>query len=573
MDALELLPPGAVQLAGWVGRRVAVNAAARLALVDEAALLAGFRQRPGSHPWIGEHVGKWLHAAALTCVQTGDAALRAKVERVAAGLIATQEPDGYLGTYLPGQRFGLFPGADWDVWVHKYCLIGLLACWEHTDNAAALAAYRRMADLLLAVFGPGGRSLLTAGTHVGMAATSVLEPLVLLHRHTGDARYLEFAEHVVRAWDEPGGPRILSTLLTEGRVDRTANGKAYEMLSNLVGLCELYRTTGTAEYLQAPLAAWADVVRNHLYLTGSASSRELFGVPHRLPNEPEANVGETCVTVTWMQLNLQLLRLTGEARFAHEFERSLYNHLTAAQHPEGALWCYYTPLEGTKPYGPGLNCCVSSGPRGLALAPQAACLRLPGGAGLALALLEPLTLSTALDGQPVNLEVATAPRGGGGQITVRCAGSATFRLRVRRPAWADGFRPTGPGDAPWAEIGDGWWEAPARIWRGQEEVRLEFTPRAERVAGRHGNAGRAALRWGPFVLAYDDAANPDLPAGARPALPPEARPAPAGEAFVAQSRLGGRERAARFLPFAEAGAGCGGYRIWLPEREEGAPPG
>jgi len=77
-----------------------------------------------------------------------------------------------------------------------------------------------------------------------MAATSVLEPMVVLYRFTGEPKYLEFARYIVKSWDEPNGPKIIATLLKEKQVNKTANGKAYEMLSNLVGLCELARATG-----------------------------------------------------------------------------------------------------------------------------------------------------------------------------------------------------------------------------------------------------------------------------------------------------------------------------------------
>ena len=40
---------------------------------------------------------------------------------VISGLIAAQLPDGYLGTYPNDKRW-----TAWDVWVHKYDLIGLL---------------------------------------------------------------------------------------------------------------------------------------------------------------------------------------------------------------------------------------------------------------------------------------------------------------------------------------------------------------------------------------------------------------------------------------------------------------
>jgi len=106
-EAAELLPLSAVHIDGWLGARLDANERSRLLKVDTEPLLAGFKKKPGTHPWIGEHVGKWLHAATLAWAYTGDAALREKLDRVAAELIAAQEPDGYLGTYVPEKRFGL----------------------------------------------------------------------------------------------------------------------------------------------------------------------------------------------------------------------------------------------------------------------------------------------------------------------------------------------------------------------------------------------------------------------------------------------------------------------------------
>ena len=249
-DRAEVLAPSQVHVGGWLGARIDANEKSRLLQVDTEPLLAGYRKRPGVHPWIGEHVGKWLHAATLAWAYTGDAALKAKLDRVAADLIACQEPDGYLGTYVPEKRFGLYEGADWDVWSHKYNLIGLLTYYQYTGNQPALTACRKMADLLIATF-PAKKSILAAGTHVGMAATSVLEPIVLLYRFTGEPRYLKFARYIVKSWDEPGGPAILATLRAGKGVNRTANGKAYEMLSNLVGVCELARATGDPRLARA----------------------------------------------------------------------------------------------------------------------------------------------------------------------------------------------------------------------------------------------------------------------------------------------------------------------------------
>lgn len=575
-DQMQALSPAETQLTGYLGQRVMKNARERLPNVDPAPLLAGFQKRPGSHPWIGEHVGKWLHASTLAWANDGDPALRKKLDQVASALIKTQEADGYLGTYSPDKRFQLARDADWDVWVHKYDLIGLLTYYQYTRNAEALASCRKVGDLLCNTFGPGKKSILSAGTHVGMAATSVLEPVVLLYRYTGERRYLDFAKYIVQSWDEPKGPRVLHTLLTEKSVAKTANGKAYEMLSNLVGLCELARVTGDRQYLDAARNAWDDVVRHQLYLTGTASSHEHFHADYELPNQMNANVGETCVTVTWIQLNQQLLRLTGDARYGNELERSYYNHLSAAQRPDGKEWCYYTSLEGTKPYGPGINCCVSSGPRGMALAPTLAYLKFQGRdrEGLAVNFFETSTVHTRLNGRDVSVSQTSGfPYRGETTLKLSLDRPTRFPIRVRAPEWAGPLKiDAGREAGQETRAEEGWCVIPARGWKNGDTVRIRFAIPARIVMGEHGNQGRAALTWGPIVLAYDNQRNPGLPGGNRVGLaggtgaPVRLVSAPGAPLeFTTSVRAPGSDRpaTAHLVPFAEAGAAGSRYQVWL----------
>jgi DUF1680 family protein len=557
-DLYQPLSPAEVKLEGFLGERIRANALNRLAKVDLEPLLAGFRQKPGSHPWIGEHIGKWMHAATLAWAYTGDAGLRAKLDYAAAELIKTQEADGYLGTYTPDKRFGLFPGADWDVWSHKYCLMGLLTYYQYTGNPAALEASRKAADLLLATF-PAKKSILAAGTHVGMAATSVLEPIVLLYRHTGEDKYLEFARYIVRSWDEPNGPKIIAALLKEGKVNKTANGKAYEMLSNLVGLCELARATGEADLLIPVEKAIQDIVSTKLYITGGMSQGEHFRDDHYLPNGMGAHVSETCVSTTWVQLLWQMLRLKGNALYGHELERVLYNHLAAAQRPDGAQWCYFTSLEGTKPYGPGINCCVSSGPRGMALAAQCAYFKTRDSQGresIVVNILEPGRLTTMVDGQTVTLEF---------QNSYPDSSSFTVRLTTPKPVTV-GFTLRIP---PWEvkPLNTGWLPLMPRVWQDKETSSLYHLPWPQQmIVGEHGNAGRAAMIYGPFVLAFDSALNPALES---PNLLGWAidrlQRRPGTLEFVAQVRSlrQPEPRPAVLVPFANAGATGGRFQVWL----------
>jgi uncharacterized protein len=511
-DATSPLAPAAVELFGMLAERVRAHTFGRVMAIDEDVLLGGFRSRPGSHPWIGEHAGKWLHAACLLWLWSGDDALRAKIQRVADGLIAAQGEDGYLGTYVPGKRFGLYPEADWDVWVHKYCLIGLLSYHGISGDAKALNACMRAGDLLASVF-PRERSILAAGTHAGMAATSILEPMVLLYRASGEKRYLDFAGYIVGSWDEPGGPRVLAAMLEKKTVLAVGNRKAYEMLSNYVGLCELYRATGKAEYLEAARLAADDVMARRLYLTGGASAGEHFQEDGSLPNGAGAHIQEMCVTTTWMQLCWQLFRLTGEEKYAAALEQVLFNETLGAQKPDGSGYSYFTPLEGQKPFTPdypgrqGMDCCNSSGARAIALAPTF--LGTADAGGFRINTFAPARWQLAVRGVPVTIRLASRfPADGIGTIEVRPREPTEFCLSLRIPAWTARPRVWIANEVLPCEPGT--FLLMRRTWQRDDTAIFSFPFRVDVRVGTNSNEGRAAVTAGPLVLALDQADNPDV---------------------------------------------------------------
>jgi DUF1680 family protein len=575
-DAQTATFPAAIHLDGFLGARLDANVTNRLAKIDEERLLEGFRKRPGRQAWDGEHVGKWLHAATLAWTYTQDGALRAKLDRVVAELGRCQLEDGYLGTYLPEQRW-----TEWDVWAHKYDMLGLLTYYRATGNTNALAISRRCADLLCRTFGTntGQRDILKAGWHMGMAPTSVLEPMVLLHRLTGEQKYHDFCRYILASWETAAGPKIISTLLSAKRVDKAGNAKAYEMLSCLNGALELYRTTGEKQLLDAALIAWQDIVDKRLYLTGTASHHEHFHNDYELPNG-NADVGETCVTVTWIQFNAQLLRLTGEARFAEELERTVYNQLLGAQKSDGSAWGYYVQLEGKKPYSAELSghCCLSSGPRGLALVPTFAATTDP--EGVVINLLGGGTSQLRLlDGKPVRVEVVSQyPADGEVQVKLRMEQKSTFSLKVRVPAWSRNATLAVKGQPDGTSMHPGQYVALRREWQDGDTITLTMPMALRAIAGIHGNRGKVAFARGPLILAADEALNPDAPIGSF-AIPATELDRPTGRLIGSH---GGSTRATRtphspgsvnevftlqLVSFAEAGTTLAPYQVWLPLAE------
>jgi DUF1680 family protein len=539
------------RIEGLLGHRMRVNLEGRLLHVDEARLLKGFEQPPGEQAWIGEHIGKYLDAASNTWRLTRDERLKAQMDRMARNLMATQRPDGYLGTYSDDKRW-----TAWDVWVHKYNLIGLLNYHETTGDAGALRASRRMGDLLVDTFGtgPGQRDIIASSTHVGMAATSVLEPMARLYRLTGEPRYLEFCRYIVASWDQPNGPKLLASLRSTGSVFRTANAKAYEMMSDLIGVVELYKVTGDESLIGPVLAAWRDIRDKRLYITGTTSSKEHFLDDDVLPAGDKDNVGEGCATVTWLQLTWRLLRLTGAPEYADELEKTVYNQLLGAQDPHNGNICYFTPLNGTKKPGPGVNCCVSSEPRGISLIPA-----LTWGAmadGPAVMLYAPGSFETPF----ARIDSETSfPASGSVRLKIDPRRDE-FTLYLRVPRWTKSFTAT-VGDH--RVVGKPGTLLALEYKKKDEdkkplEVKIDMDMTVRVLPGGKSYPDSVAVQRGPQVLAAENRLNPEM-ISVRPALASvQALPPPATwpgtQVYTADGIT--------FVPFADAVE----MRVWIPAR-------
>ena len=494
-------------IAGWLGSRLDANINLRLKHVEEQRLLSGFVNRPGKQPYIGEHIGKFLEAACNSYQYSKDAELKALIDRMTQQLIACQLSDGYIGTYSPSKYW-----TRWDGWTHKYCLIGLLSYYRISGYKPALDAAEKIGDLVSSTFGtnPGQKDIIMegdgkeVGTMVGMATTSILDPMVDLYCFSGKPKYLDFCKYIVRSFDHARGPKIISTLNALGRVDKTANGKAYEMLSILVGLVKLYKVTGDEPYLNPALTAWQDVVENRLYITGSSSSHEYFKGNHELPAGVDANMAEGCVTTTWIQLNYQLFTLFGKMKFLDELERAVCNHLFGAENPRNGDVSYYTPLMGKKPFHDTICCCMSSIPRGIAMIP----LLVDGTLGNNPTILfyQPGVFKTTVGTSTVAFKTETRyPADGHVFITVDPAEETRFTLQLRIPYWATDFAVSVNHEIYTVHSTE--MATIDRLWQTGDKIDVSFAMPTTILDGGKSYPGQVAIKRGPQVLAFDQALN------------------------------------------------------------------
>jgi DUF1680 family protein len=540
-------------------------------------------------PWSGEFAGKYLLGALHLWELTGDERLRETIEAMVEELLAAQGADGYLGPFPAETRL---TGNNWDLWGHYHTIFALLRHHALTGEGRSLEAAVCAADLLCATFGPGRARIL----HEQQMNMGLVHGLALLYRYVPKPEYLETARWIVEDSDIPGGVQFLRAA-RRGKefyqFDQSAN--RWEILHFTQGLAELYWLTGETECRDAFTRVWDSIRRLDRHNTGGFSTGErAVGTPYRLPGEdtPERPTIwqaciETCCTVAWNALSVDMLRLTGDSTVADEIELTLYNSAQGSMHPSGRWWTYNTPMRGWRlssadqiqfqahPGGPELNCCNANAPRPLGLVRDWALTTGPD--GLALNHYGAGTITVPLPGGgEVTLEQETEyPLEGAVLLRVTPDQPREFALRLRIPAWSRETKVAVNGEPVSAQAGT--YLSLRRRWQSGDQVRidLDFSPRY--WAGREDCAGMIALYRGPLLLAWDQRFS-DCEEGELPALDASSLclerlgyRGPGPQPLLLAEARDGQGRAVVLCDFAGAGAAGNPYTSWLPAND--ADPG
>jgi len=511
-SAQDKLSPAAKEtIQGLIGQRLRASYENRIMAQDAGYLIEPFRQRNETNLWQSEFWGKWFTSAVLAYRYHPTTELKKKLDDAVTGLIATQTGDGYIGNYKKENRL-----EQWDIWGRKYCMLGLLDYYNLTGDKKSLEAARGVAGNLMDDLKKADGIIVTKGNYRGMAASSVLEPVCLLYKATKDQQYLDFAEQIAAQWETPQGPHLISNAGTDvsKRFPKPANWysyeqgqKAYEMMSCYEGLLELYRLTGRQEYKTAVEQTWQNIYDTEINVAGSGASTEMWFGGRALQTGPVNHYQETCVTVTWIKLSHQLLRLTGEAKYADAVEQSYYNALLGSMTADGKDWAKYTPLTGHRLPGSGqcgmdINCCVASGPRGLFNLPAHVVMKAADGLYVNYYAAGIYQL-TAPSGREVAVAQETSyPESGNIKLSIKTAKAEEFTLYLRIPAWSQKNTIKVNGIAL-SGTKAGTYFAVKRKWNNTDQVELDLDMRGRVLF--LGNAPRyAAIMRGPVLLSRDE---------------------------------------------------------------------
>lgn len=505
-----LQPTQQAQMNGFIGEKLDASYQNRILVQDVDRLVSPFQHRTETSCWQTEFWGKWITSAVLAYRYHPEPQLKGILDKAVTDLIATQTSDGYIGNYADSSRL-----EGWDIWGRKYCMLGLLAYYDLTKDEKVLSAVRKLADNLIKELKEHKALIIEKGSHRGMAASSVLEPVCLLYARTGDKRYLDFAEEIVRQWKLPEGPQLISRAdmdvskrfpKPEDWFGKDQGQKAYEMMSCYEGLLELYRLTGNEKYKTAVEKTWKSIREQEINIVGSGASMECWFGGKELQTQPLMHYQETCVTVTWLKLNQQLLRLTGDAKYADAIERTYYNALLGSMKPDGSDWSKYTPLsgqrmEGSGQCGMGLNCCEANGPRGLFTMPFTAVMTAKDGLQVNFYVDGTYTLKTP-GKQTITVTLQTDyPVSGKILIKMSTPRPEKMAVHVRIPEWSRQSSLSVNGQTV-DTIVPGQYAGIQQKWNSGDVIELELDMR-----GRIEHIGKVpeyrAIVRGPVVLARD----------------------------------------------------------------------
>ena len=516
LDLMRFSEPNSVELDDRLGDLLRLSTTNRIMSQNIAPIIHAFQNfgDDADGGWRGEYWGKWCSAAILSCQHRADAQLDAEIHHSAGAILATQAADGYIGTVTPEKR--LSDAYPWDFWCRSYVLLGLIAYYKYSDNSKVLERAIAFANGLIKDVSEKHINVSATGLPVlqGLASSCILEPISLLYACTRDDRYLSFARRLVSEWEEPNRLNPAGLGLVTNALERKPpiRNHAYATMSCIEGLCEFYRATGEKRFLDAAVRFGESVLRYERMIHGSVSNQELFCGGATVQMETLEQPVETCATVAWMRLCTQLLRLTGESRWADELELSLYNALLGAQMPDCGWWAYFSPLIGERvpshfqQQDVELSCCVASGPRGLQMTPRWAVMT--GDQTIYMNLYASGEARIVLpSGQMAVIKQTTNyPREGWVQLSVSCRDTADFTVALRMPTWSKDTRVSVNGEP--MECTPGEYLRIRRQWKGRTQLSITFDMRGRAIKAPSGGPELAVMR-GPIVLALDNRYGPD----------------------------------------------------------------
>jgi len=522
-DVARPLPLTAVRVTGGPLKRAQDLNAEYLLKLEPDRMLAYYRKRAGLEPkaqgypgWDGDgrnltgHIaGHYLSGVSLMFAATGDPRFKERADYIVKEMKEVQDKngDGYLGA-VDGLREKFAEVAKGNIKSTFFDLNGLWSPWYtlHKTYAGLRDAYRftgnRTAlelEIKYAAWAERIMSKLNAEQTQQMLNTEfggMNEVLADLYADTGDKRWLNLSHRFDHhAFLDP----------LKRRENKLAGQHGNTQVPKMLGVLMQYIYTGEKSEGVAAEFFWDAVVNDHSYATGGHGKDEYFGPPDQLAERVDGRTNETCNVYNMLKMTRRLFALRPDIKYAEFEERALFNHILASMDPEDGRTCYMVPVgRGVRHEYQDMfrsfTCCVGSGMESHSLHGDG--IYFESGDRVWVNLYVPSVASWKEAGATITT-TTSFPEGDAATLKLTLQRPKNFTLALRRPSWAgDGFAVKVNGKGFERLPRPGSYVEVKRTWKTGDSVSIVL-PKTLRIEGLPDNQRRAALMWGPLVLAGD----------------------------------------------------------------------
>lgn len=505
-------------------------------------------------PWFDGLLYEAIAGASDMLRSNPDPALGAKLSGIIDHIVdaGAQDPDGYLNTYTqleePDHRWGTNGGND--RWQHDLynagCMIEAGVRYARaTGDTRLLEASARLANHMCDVMGPSPRQNIIPGHALPESAMLELRAYFLEHPDAmvsmpfdvDVSRYLELARFWVHARGNHEGRASYGGYNQDDRpIEEQAVIQGHAVRATLLAetVASLGSLTDDPSYHATASRWWENMTDKRMYLTGgvgAVAEDERFGDNYQLPNDGYL---ETCASVGSAMFHHRMNLELGDAKYADELERVLYNGVLAGISTEGTHYCYVNPLNA----GPGHTrwawhscpCCPPMFLKIMGKLPTLIYTASDHEIGVNLYIGS--TLKTEVGTTPLTLTQSTDyPWEGDVEISIEPEATATFTLKLRVPWWCErspsasdlydieGLPPSGAytvllNGEPVKTTDEDGYASIERSWHAGDTVAIHMDMPARRVRANErveADRGRVAITRGPIVYTFESVDNPGNP--------------------------------------------------------------
>ena len=508
------------------------------------------------HPFWDSDIAKWVEAAAYSLTDHPDPELEKTVAEVVELMIASQQPDGYLNSYImtvePENRFtNLYQMHE--LYCAGHLIEAAVAWYEATGRKDFLDAMCRYVDYMCSMFGP------VEGMKRGYPGHQEIElALVKLYRVTGKEAYLELSRFFL---DERGKSPNYFDLEAEARGEKpldftgtwqevserhcrfqahrpvreqdTVEGHAVRAVYMLSGMADVAAETGDKALADACRTLWENATQKRMYITGgigSSNVNERFTFDYDLPNE--TGYCETCAAVGFVFLAYRMLALDTDGKYADIMERILYNGALSGVAHSGDLFFYANPLRvypeahrirtlaGIKGHFKPVRqpwfdtaCCPPNIARLIASVGRYMYSRR--GDELYLHLYAESEAKFAVNGRPLTVTQKTNyPWDGSVKVIVDIEDEVEFTLAIREPGWCTkGQMEVAVNGKEPIDVASNCEKGYVRLrrrWKPGDTVEMVIQMPVQRIHPHphiRENAGKVALQRGPLIYCLEEIDN------------------------------------------------------------------